>query len=220
MSIFSKLFRSPDERQVDRVVEASRRKAAQALRPLDALGKTIYLTSEKCRDSVKPWIAASDEKDRRRMETFAFHEFVYFFLHLTMRHAFMAMTKTEKQHLEKHLLRMVASVSVDGSFESLPDDLRKRMVAEFCRNLQVAELQYAKCAPGDIFSDSKAEGRRNIAALFATLGENVALTIGRKDESEFKSEIATLAVEQFGHLNLLSLVLDFKRDSMELPDDY
>ena len=221
MSIFSKLFRSSENRQtVDRIFEKSRENAAQKLRPLGALGSTIVLASQKCRDSLKPSIVTSDEKERQRRETFAFYEFVYFFLHMTMRLAVVAMTEPEKKHLGKHLLMMVASVSVDGSFENLPDDLRKRMIAEFCTNLQRAENQYAASAPGDIFSDSEAEKQRNWGALFLTLGENVALAMGCQNDGELKSKIANLAMEQFGHLNLLNPILDFKRDSMELPDDY
>lgn len=220
MSIFSRLFRSPDERRINRLGEESRRKAAQIVAPLEALAKTIILTSEKCRDGVKPWMLASNEQDRQQMEVFAFYEFVYFFLHLTMRHACRAMTENECTHLGKHLLRGVASVSVDGTFENMTDVLRKRMIAEFCTNLQAAELQYAKCAPGDIYSESEEEGRQTIAALCMMLARNVATTIGRKNDSEVKSEILTLALAQLGHLDLLSLVIDFKRDSMELSDDY
>lgn len=218
MSIFSKLFRSPDQRRIDRIAEESRRKASRILAPLAALGQAIILTSQKCRDGVKPWIVASDQKGRRRMEMFVFYEFVYFFMHLTMRHAFIVMTDTEKKLLEKHLVRMVASVSVEGSWEHLPEDFRTRLIAEFCANLQAAEFQYATCAPGDIFSDSKAEEQRNFRALFMTLGDNVALSMGRKDDGEFKSETMTIAAEQFGKLNLLESLQNFKRDSMELSD--
>jgi hypothetical protein len=221
MSILARLFRSSENRRiVDKIAEESRRDAAQELRPLGALASTIFLASQKCRDGVKASIVASDEKERQRMEHFAFYEFVYFFLHLTMRLAFVAMTEPEKKHLGKHLLRLVASVTVDGSFENLPDDLRKRMIAEFCTNLQKAENEYATSAPGNIFSDSKAEKQRNCSALFLTLGENVALAIRRQDDPQLKSEIVAFAMEQFGHMDLLSLVLDFKRDSKELPDDY
>ena len=153
------------------------------------------------------------------MEIFAFDEFVYFFMHWTMRHAFILMTETEKKHLGKHLSRMVASVSVDAYFQHWPDKFKKGMIADFCTNLQKAEVEYATCAPGDIFNGSEAEKARNYDALFMTLGENVASTFGRQGDSELKLKIATLAVEQFGHLNLPGLVLDFKRDSMELSDD-
>jgi hypothetical protein len=218
MSIFSKLFRSSDERQVDRIVEESGKETTRILAPLFALSGTIILASQKCRDGLKTWIVASNGKDRPEMEDFAFYEFVYFFLHLTMRQAFVAMTKSEKDHLGKFLLETVAKVCVDGSFEHLPDDLRKRMIAEFCTNLQMAEIQYAKCATGDIFSDSDAERHRNLHALFTTLGDNVALKIGRSDDIELKSKILILAIEQFGEVNLLEFLLDYKRDSMELSD--
>jgi hypothetical protein len=223
MSIFAKLFRSPDERQVDRILEKSGEDATRMLAPLSALSGAIILASQKCRDGVKPWIVASDEKDRHMMECFAFYEFVYFFLHLTIRLAFVAMTATERQYIGKCLFKVVGSVCVDGTFENLPDDLRKKMIAEFGRNLQAAEYEYSKCAPGDIFSDSKAAHRGEFIALSAAIGDNVALAIGQKDNSELKSEISTLSMQQFGDLmgemNLLKLVLDFKRDSMELPAD-
>jgi len=190
------------------------------MKPLGALGRTILLTSEKCRDGVKPWILASDAKGRHRVEMIAFYEFVFFFTHLTMRFAFTVMTETEDKHLWKHLLKYVGAVSVDATFESMPDDFRKRMITEFCENMHRAEVQYVKCAPtGDIFSGAKAEQERNLDALFMTLGDNVASAIGRKGDSGLKLKIATLAIEQFASLHLLRLVLDFKRDSMGLPDD-
>lgn len=217
MSIFSKLR---NRRVVRSIVEESRNDAARKLKPLDAVGRTILLASEKCRDGIKPWIITSNENDLHRMEMFAFYEFVYFFMHFTMRVAFRVMTDAEKKHLGKHLLRYVASVSVDASFERMPPDLRKRMIVEFCTNLQTAERQYASRAPGDVLAAREEKAVRERDALFMALGENVAQAIGRQGDSDLKLAVATLAANRLAAMDLLSPVLDFKRDGMALSDDY
>ncbi len=98
MSLLSKLFRTADERSLDEKHEASLKKFTRQLNPVLAVGMAILLPAERCRDVIIPWVSASDEKSRKRMEIFAHYEFVYFFTHLTLRLAFGMMTEAERAH--------------------------------------------------------------------------------------------------------------------------
>lgn len=216
MKIFSRLLRTADERQVARIVEESHKEVDRQLRPLSALGRTILLASQNCCEGIKPWIVASDEKDRSYRELCAFYEFIYFFAHFTMRLALEAMTVGERRILGKHLVRYLESVGTDMYFQHAPDELRRKVIDEFRVNLQKAEYEYGTRASGNILSDPT-----EADALFMNLGENLGATIGRPNDSELRLSIATLALTQItSSSSLLDLILDFKRDSMELPGDY
>lgn len=177
------------------------------------------MVSQRCRDDLEPWVETSNQSDRHRVRLFAFYEFVYFFTHITMRLALNVMTDTEKAKLGKHLLRYVASVSVDGAFERMPEDLRRRMIREFCSNIQKAEHEYASCAPVNVYAATDEGATKAWGALFTTLGENVARAIGRQDDGQLRSEVATLAARHFATTNLLQSILDFKQNSIDLPDE-
>lgn len=209
-----------NRRIVHSIEEEAHNDASRQLKPLSALGRAILLASERCRDGTKPWIITSKENDRHRVEAFAFDEFVYFFMHFTMRLAFTVMTDAEKNHLGKHLLRYVASVSVDACFEHVPEDLRKKMILEFCTNLQTAERQYASCAPSNFFAGPEGKAARELDALFITLGDNVAQAIGHEGDGELKLAVAGVAAKHLTTMDLLRLILDFKENNLGLSDDY
>lgn len=203
------------------IVEKSRESATRALKPLAAIGGAVIQTSQTCRDGIRPWVVASDELDFGRKLHIAFCEFAWFFIHWTMRCADSVMTESEMAHLAKHLIAMVVSLTVDGTFENLPDnDLRRRMIVEFRTNLYKADHEYSNCARCNIFATTPEEGAAAMDALWQTLARNIAAVIGRQSDTETEAKIAAVASEQLMGVEWIKLIVDFARDSMGLPDDY
>jgi hypothetical protein len=186
------MFRTPAERQFQRILAKAQKKTEREMRPLRNLSLAIVNASMNCLSEIKILIEAPAEKERQHAEIFAFYELLYFFLHLTMREAFNLMSEAEIKHLQEHLGH------------------------DFYKNLNRAEIEYAECSRFD--SPAPPEGRSEQIAerLFNCLGDNVAAVIGHEGDSGHSLLIANIAINEWTTMSLRNLVADFKRDSMGL----
>jgi hypothetical protein len=100
MSIFSKFFRSPDERGLQQVIDKARKDATRTYMPLSNLGLAAVKASKDCRDRVGSFVEAKPREESEKGQMFAFFEFQYFFMHLTLRAANTTMTETEIETLQ------------------------------------------------------------------------------------------------------------------------
>jgi hypothetical protein len=210
------MFRTPAERQFQRILAKAQKKTEREMRPLRNLSLAIVNASMNCLSEIKILIEAPAEKERQHAEIFAFYELLYFFLHLTMREAFNLMSEAEIKHLQEHLGHVVASAAVNSYFDHWPDDLKRGMTDDFYKNLNRAEIEYAECSRFD--SPAPPEGRSEQIAerLFNCLGDNVAAVIGHEGDSGHSLLIANIAINEWTTMSLRNLVADFKRDSMGL----
>jgi len=216
MSIFSRMFRSPAQRQFKRMLDEVDKKTDKQFRPLRNLSLEIVKASTSCRDQAKSLIEASTERERQNAEIFAFYEFLYFFLHLTMREAFAVMTEAEIMCLQRHLGPLIIAAAM-SPFEHWPDDLKIGMTKDFYTNLNRAELTYAECSRFDSPSPPGGRSEEIAERLFNGLGDQVASAIGREGQFECSLLIANIAIKEWHPLDLRKYVEDFKRDSMDLP---
>jgi hypothetical protein len=216
MSIFSKFFRRPNERQFEEIVDQARKKTTRQLAPLTDLGLVVVKAATNCRDGVGGFVESKAEKERQELQMFAFFEFVYFFLHLTMRTATTVMTDEKIKVLQRHLGPFMASVAVRSYFDHWPDDTKTKMTEDFYGDLNQAEIDYAQCSVFD--SPAPAEGRSEEIAmrLFNRVGDRVSSLLGCGPlESAL---IARLAINEWADLDIEKLVMRFKHHSMDLRD--
>jgi hypothetical protein len=216
MSIFSKFFRSSDERRVEQIVDQARKDATRQLAPLSNLGLAVLKASASCRDGVGSFIVSKTEEKRAEAQMFAFFEFMYFFMHLTVRAATNVMTEAEIKVLQRHLGQFMASVAVRSYFDHWPEDLKTRMTRDFYADLNAAEIDYAKCSAFDSPSPAEDRSAEIATRLLSRVDARVASVIGSEPLSS--SKIAKLAFDEWANMNLVNLLEDFKRDSMTLPD--
>jgi hypothetical protein len=116
MSIFSRLFSNPERRQLEQAFLKARKQTDKEFSPVARLGTAIIAASTNCRDSVKLFLVSLEEKERMQREIFIFYEFLYFFMHLTNRHAFKELTSAEMEKLHEYLGPLVSSVAIDAYF--------------------------------------------------------------------------------------------------------
>jgi hypothetical protein len=143
-------------------------------RPLADIALAIITAATTCRDATKNLIQAADEKQRIEREVYIFYEFVYFFMHMTMRHAFPALTSARLAELQEYLGSIIPSVAIDSYFAHWPEDRKERMRSQFFDKLNETEMEYTESTR----FDSPLEGADRISAklqaLFMKLASNVA----------------------------------------------
>ena len=187
------------------------------MKPLRELGLAIVKASVDCLNGIKPLIEVPSWIERQKAEIFAFYEFLYFLLHMTMRNASAVMSEHEIKHLQQQLGHLIVATAVDSYFQHWPDDLQKGMTQDFYLNLNTAELQYAECSRFDTPRPPEGRSMQIVERLFACLGKQVASVIGCEGNPVCAVNVATIAIPEFGKINFVRLIEGFKRDSMDLP---
>jgi hypothetical protein len=216
LSIFSRFFRNTDERKFEQIADRARSDATRQLGPLNDIGLAIVRAATNCRDGVGSFVESKGQEERDKSQMFAFFEFMYFFMHLTMRAATTVMTEPEIKVLQRHLGPFMASVAVRSYFDHWPEDMKTKMTRSFYDDLNDAEIDYAKCSVFD--SPLPAGGRAEEIAmrLFNRVGKRVSSILDSGPLSP--PLIARVAIDEWAKLNPATLIQDFKRHSMSLPD--
>jgi len=108
------------------------------------VGMAVLKAAIRSRDSTKQWIEGETEAKRLESEAYIFFEYVYFYLHLAMRSAFVALTEYQMGNLQEYLGILVPAAAVESYFAHWPEELLRGMKREFVDNLNEAELEYTQ----------------------------------------------------------------------------
>ena len=207
MSIFSEFFRDPlkQARQTERVVQQSERKVQAQLKPLGDVGLVIVQGAHNCTQQMKPKFkvpeGANETSPENYPEIWVFYEFLYFFMHMTMRHASAKLREDQIQRLQDFLGPLISSTAVDTFCRHWPEDLKKKMRSDFYSKLNDAEMEYSKCK-GLLSKDSALTGD----TLFSTLGRHVAELSGDHMNPETIVCAINSAVDAYKAMSLDSLL--------------
>src|SRR6266566_6578755 len=173
MSIFSRIFRSSDARQNERSIHKAEQDAHQQLKALGDIGMAIVHGAQNCSEHVKPMLRVPERTVKpspgNYPEIWVFYEFLYFFMHMTMRHASSRLREDQIQRLQGFLGPLLSSTAVDSFFHHWPEDLKEKMRSEFYSKLNDAEVEYSKCK--ELLSKSSP---LTGSSLFSQLARNVA----------------------------------------------
>jgi len=215
MPIFSKLFGSSRQREIKKMLAVSHKQVQEEYKPLEELGEAIIQASVNCRDAVKELINTPSEKDRQQREIFVFYEFIYFYIHLTLRQAFGILTKEQTQKLQDYLGPLISSVAIDTYFAHWPEDLKQKMTDEFYQKINDAELEYTECADRIQFDSSKEKQERIkdiFSALFLKLSSNVAcLAYNDENNLPLTVPVTEVAMNEWIRMRLDKLIADVKQ---------
>ena len=215
MAFFSKLFGSSKQSEFKRKLTETQKHVQEEYKPLGALGKAIIQASVNCRDGVKKLIDMPTDKERQQREIFIFYEFIYFYLHLTLRQAFGNLTKEQTYRLQDYLGTLISSVAIDSYFAHWPQDLKQKMIDEFYQKLQEAEFEYSECTDGLQFepsNDKKDRAKDIYRTLFFKLSSNVAnLASDKENNFEKALPIMDIAMNEWIAMRLDLLIADVKK---------
>lgn len=201
MGIFSRLFGSSDEQKVRRIIDRAESETQEILEPLGNLAIAIIKASHDCSEQIKSMLNVSDEKERKEAEVLVFYEFVYFFMHMTMRSAFAQMSEQQIAELQEYLGPLISSTAVDSFFAHWPEDMKEKIRDEFYQKLNDAELEYSRCK--DLLS-----GRNPFTgdSIFSKLARNIAGLSGNSMNPAFLTLVISTGVDVYKGLHLDTLV--------------
>ena len=140
MNLFSKIFGKPFERDSKRIWEKNRR----VYGPLQDIGMTIVKAAWTCSEGLKPEIKIADDKERRIMEFRIFCQYLYFYMHLTMRTAYsQEMDSKQIETLAEFLGPLIVSTAIDSFSPHMAEDSKGKIEEHFYYELHEADTEYS-----------------------------------------------------------------------------
>lgn len=155
--------RNSQGRQVEKLFEKAKRDAERHCAPMNQVALAIVQASTNSRDNAKQWIQAPTEEKRMEKEVYIFFEFIYFYMHITVREAVTALNTEQKQTLLDYLESLIPPSAIDSYFDHWPTNLKEKMVGEFTQKLCDAEAEYTEL----ILQSKPDEGFINTFVLLA-----------------------------------------------------
>lgn len=223
MSIFLKLFDTPKEhnikKKIKKILTEAQKETSKKYKPIGEIVMAIVKASTNSRDAVKNLIQAPTEKERLKCEIHIFYEFIYFYMHMTMRSAFGQLTEPEIEKLQEYLGPLISSVAIDSYCAHWPDDLKQKMTNEFYDKLNEAELEYTTCTQSDPTEQGEKQPRKKLEALFMKLGSNISSLSGNGEKSlGIIVHVSELAINELTRMELNKLIVKLKKSNyMSLP---
>jgi hypothetical protein len=197
------------ERELKRRFAEIEQRVRKENAPLGAVGLAIVQAATNARDQTKPMIKAPDEKDRIQREIYIFYEFIYFFMHMTMRQAFAGLTAACLQELQTYLGPLISSVAIDSYFAHWPQDRKERMISEFYDKLNDAELEYTQSTQFETELQGEERMKTQLRAFFMKLASNGA-NWAVDDESDLSvlPPVIELSIREWKNMKLDALIAD------------
>ncbi len=131
------------------------------------------------------------------------YEFLFFFLHLTMRAASSRASRPNVEMLQRYLAPLVASTAVDSACPGRSETLKARIRDEFYENMNHAELEYSTAT--QLCPD---KNRLTGNSLFSMLARNAAGQAGDATNPAVLGVAMCSAMNAYADMELDSLVAD------------
>lgn len=202
--MFSWVPRWGDSRQhqLDRLFESAKRETEREYEPIRKVGAAIIQASVNNRDEAKKWIEAPTEAKRLEREAFVFFEYVYFYMHLTIRHASTVLTASQMQKTQEYLTSLIPSVCIDSYFAHWPANIKENMTDDFFEKLNDAEVEYTEHA-----KNSKSEnGGDRLLEMFSLLASHISDLCGSNIALIARPLIIHQAINEWTKMDLDTLM--------------
>lgn len=211
MTILSKLFGRP-KMHADRIFADAKKRVDQVYGPMGKVGIAVMRAATNSRDVIKGEILAPTEAKRKEVEVYVFWEFLYFYMHMAMRAAAAQLTKERIEKLQGYLGPLVSSVAIDSYCAHWPDELKKKMTAEFYENLNNAELEYTQCANTASSSPGEEAATKQMKALLMSVAFNISKLMceGRTDIAVVTA-VFDSALKESAAMDLARLITEIKK---------
>ncbi|MGD0630935.1 MAG: hypothetical protein ABR987_16530 [Terracidiphilus sp.] len=188
------------QRQLDRLIESAKRETEREYEAIRKVGAAIIQASVNNRDEAKKWIEAPTEAKRLERESFVFFEFIYFYTHVTMRHAVTMLTASQKQKILEYLENLIPSVAIDSYFAHWPSNLKEKMKNEFVEKQCDAEVEYTELVRTSNSSDG-------LLKSFFLLACHISDLCGCEAKApEARKTFVDLAIEEWTKMDIDSLM--------------
>ena len=201
MSIFNKLFLNQNEKDLKKKNSTIQKEVEIEIVPIRDIGLAIITASNNCAKEIQPFISAKNDKQKQETAIYIFNEFIYFFVHMTMRSSFSILSDQQMQKLQKLLGPLIIEVAIDTYFIHWPEDLKSKMSSEFYENLNDAELEYSKSR--ELFSK---DNPLTSDSLFSKLARNVTELSGSSTNPLTMTYGISVSIKEFKEMKLDQLI--------------
>ncbi len=214
MNLFSTLFGTPTEKDLKRKFKDIQKETEQRMRPLGNIGMAIIKASDYCSTEMKAFIDDDNNTRRQEKEVYLLYEFVYFFMHMTMRYAFGRLSEPQIGKLQGSLGPIIVGTAIDSFFLHWPEDLKEKMRSEFYENLNNAELEYGT-SKELLSKDEPFTGE----SLISKLARNVTEAIGDNMNPATMTTVVSVTINALIDIKLDQLICRVAPALDQLTDD-
>ncbi len=209
MGVFKNLFGKGDSRAVKLAREALHR-AEKESKPYSALGFAIIESATRCLEKMKPFfLPAKTDVEADMTELSVFHEFLYFFIHMSNRAAFSeGFSEQERRAFLQTLFPGLIATVIDLFTDDWPEEIQAKIRSETYDNITSAEIEYSTSK--DIISKEKPFTGDS---LLAKLSRSVAAKMHKDYNPEVLTQVTLAAFEELKTTDFPKLVADNKISS-------
>jgi hypothetical protein len=197
------------EAEAKAIMRDAELRTERVLRPIGAIGFSIIQGSTNCRDAAIKLIKSEDPNERLEKEIFLFFEFIYFFMHWTLRSAFERIDQTKLKLLQDFLLEIVPPAAIDSYFAHLPIDAKNDLIDEFVERLDKTEVEYGTCSTDGNVYPTIGLLMKNLTSILGIELTDIRKLLG----------ILTIATREFGNMELDKYIDEFGQNKMNEQDE-
>jgi len=198
MRIFKKIFKGNSEKKRNADNSTISKDVSNLIL---SIGLSIITASNNCDKAIQPLINSKNDKEKQELYIYVFYEFVYFFLHLTLRESFSKLKSQQLQKLQIYLGPKIVETVVDAFFKHWPEDLKSKISSDFYKNLNNAEIEYSKSK--ELYSE---KNPLTSESLFSKLARNVAELCGSSMNPVTIFSVLSVSLEEFKGMKLDQLI--------------
>jgi len=156
------------------------------------------------RDATKKLMKSSGQDDRLEKEINLFFEFIYSFMHWTLRLAIQLIDHSKLMLLQDFLLEIVPPAAIDTYFSHLSNDAKNDLIAEFVEKLDMSEVEYGSCSPDGL--------------ALVLIKKLMGILVNEHINVPKLFSISILAIREFGEMQLGKSIDEFGQIKMSEQD--
>jgi hypothetical protein len=146
MKLFDRFLGTPQERRAKNLLKKAEAATCEVFGPLGDLGLGIVKAAWDCYQDFCRLSEVSVEGRPTEQQMLVFYEFLYFFIHVTMRGAVAhGLTQMQISNVQDFLGPLLSHTAVDTFCRHWPLELKERMAHEFFEKVNGAEADYSQC---------------------------------------------------------------------------
>lgn len=202
MRLFGRIFGTREERMAKELLKGVETETSEVYGPLRDLGLGIVKAAWDCYQGFSELVQVSIQGRPTEQQMLVFYEFLYFFIHVTMRAAVArGLTEMQISKVQDFLDPLLSHTAVDTFCRDWPSELKERMAHGFFEKLNDAEAGYSECR-ALISKDHPFEKESGIGRL----SHNVAEVWGTPYNPAVMMAAVTAAVKGYKSLPLDKLI--------------
>jgi hypothetical protein len=201
MKIFNKILGYKDKYNLKKKLVEIEIQIDHTYKPVKDICLSIIQAAENCKLILKTDLNFENKKDKDLAEMLVFYEYLYFFMHLTLKLAVGKFTETQMKKLREYMGPLIVGTAIDSYTKQWPEDLKEGIKREFYDKLNKAELEYSECK---VILDRDKPFSDN--ALFTKLAKNITELTGHNNNPVKIVEIILTSIEEYAKMDLNKLV--------------